>query len=78
LDYTLPLAPLKVKYSEACAFALQFRGRKRIRTAGDIMATIAAERVAAHLEEAGFVIMRKPPTVGAAALGRGYEPPERE
>lgn len=57
----------------AIAFALQFRGRKRIRTAGEIMATLTAERIAEHLEEAGFVVMKKPPSVGAAALGRGYE-----
>jgi hypothetical protein len=51
----------------AIAFALRFSGRKRIRSAGEIMATIAAERIVAHLEEAGFVIMRKPPGVDAAA-----------
>ena len=55
----------------AIAFALQFRGRKRIRSAGEIMAMLTAERIAEHLEEARFVIMRKPPGVGAAALGRG-------
>jgi hypothetical protein len=76
---TEPLTPASRDDLElAIAFALQFRGRKRIRSAGEIMATIAAERIVAHLEEAGFVIMRKPPGVGAAALGRGYEPPEQE
>ncbi len=64
--------------AQAIAFALQVRGRKRIRTAGDIMATLTAERIAEHLEDAGFIIMRKPPAVGAAALGRGYEPPKQE
>jgi len=72
-----PLTPAsRDDLEQAIAFALRFSGRKRIRTAGDIMAAIAAERIAAHLEEAGFVIMRKPPGVGAAALGRGYEPPK--
>jgi hypothetical protein len=56
---------------DAIAFALRFRGRKRVHTAGEVMAAITAERVVAHLEEAGFVVMRKPPGVGAAALGRG-------
>lgn len=32
-----------------------------------------AERLVEHLEQSGFVVMKKPPTVGAAALGRGYE-----
>jgi hypothetical protein len=63
---------------QAIAFALRFSGRKRIRTAGDIMAALTAERIAEHLAEAGFVILRKPPGVGAGALGRGYEPPKRE
>jgi hypothetical protein len=39
------------------------------------MATIAAERVVAHLDESGFVVMRKQPGVGTAALGRVYKGP---
>jgi hypothetical protein len=74
-----PLTPAsRDDLEQAIAFALRFSGRKRIRTAGEIMATIAAERIVAPLEEAGFVIMRKPPGVGAGALGRGFEPPKRE
>jgi hypothetical protein len=53
-----------------------FDVRKRKHDAGEIMATIVAERVVAHLESAGFVIMRKPTGVGAAALARGFEPPK--
>lgn len=69
-----PLGPAsRSDLEQAIAFALQFRGRKRIRTAGDIMATLTAERIAEHLEDSGFVIMRKPPGVGAAPLGRGAE-----
>jgi hypothetical protein len=52
-----------------------FRGRKRVHCADDIMANIAAERVVAHLDSAGFVMMRKPPSVGAAPLAVGFEPP---
>jgi hypothetical protein len=40
------------------------------------MATIAAERVVAHLERAGFAIMRKPPGVDAAALAQSFAPPK--
>ena len=39
----------------------------------EYMAAIAAERVVRHLERAGFVVMRKRPIVGGAALGRGFE-----
>jgi len=41
------------------------------------MAAIVARRLVEHLEQSGFVVMRKPPAVGAGALGRGYEQPER-
>jgi hypothetical protein len=30
-------------------------------------------RVVEHLERAGFVVMKKPSEIGAAALGRGFE-----
>jgi hypothetical protein len=35
------------------------------------MAAIAAERVVLHLERAGFVAMKRPPSVGRAAIRRG-------
>ena len=72
-----PLMPAsRDDIERAIAFALRFSGRKRIRSAGDIMAALTAERIAEHLAEAGFVIMRKPPGLGAGALGHGYEPPK--
>ena len=37
------------------------------------MASIVVERLIARLEPDGFVIMRRPPAPGAAALGRGFE-----
>jgi hypothetical protein len=37
------------------------------------MAAIGVERVVRHLERAGFVVMKKPPEIGGAALGRGFE-----
>jgi hypothetical protein len=57
----------------AIAFALQFEGRRRIYSAEEYMAAIAAERVVRHLERAGFVILRKPPLGGHSAIGRGFE-----
>jgi hypothetical protein len=55
------------------AYALRFQGRKRVHNADEIMAEIVAKRLVDHLERAGFVVMKKPPEIGAAALGRGHE-----
>jgi hypothetical protein len=60
--------------ADALAFALRFDGRERKHDAGEFMARIVAKRLVEHLERAGFVVMKKLPTVGAVALGRGYEP----
>jgi hypothetical protein len=57
----------------ALAFALRFQGRKRIHNADEIMAEIVAKRLVEHLERAGFVVMKRPPETGAAALGCGFE-----
>jgi len=35
------------------------------------MARIVADRRVEHLERSGFVIVKKPPSIGGAALGRG-------
>jgi hypothetical protein len=37
------------------------------------MADIVAKRLVGHLGRSGFVVMKKPPIGGAAALGRGFE-----
>jgi hypothetical protein len=37
------------------------------------MSAIVARRLVEHLDRAGFVVMKKPPAIGAAALGRGFE-----
>jgi hypothetical protein len=59
--------------ADAVAFALRYDGRKRVHSADEYMAAIAAERVVRHLERAGFVVMKKPAEVGGAALGRGFQ-----
>ncbi|HXZ17370.1 MAG TPA: hypothetical protein VEH77_15660 [Roseiarcus sp.] len=59
--------------ADALAFALRFEGRKRTQNADEIMAEIVARRLVEHLERAGFVVMKRPAEVGAAALGRGFE-----
>jgi hypothetical protein len=55
------------------AFALRYHGRKRVHNADELMAEIAAKRLVEHLEQSGFVIMKRPPEIGAAALGRGFK-----
>ena len=59
--------------ADALAFALRFEGRKRTHIADEIMAGIVARRLVAHLARAGFVVMKRPAELGAAALGRGFE-----
>jgi hypothetical protein len=54
------------------SFALTHDSRLAKTQAADVMASIVAERIVAHLDRAGFVVVRKP-AVGAAALGRGFE-----
>ncbi len=61
--------------ANALAFALRFHGRKRVHNADEIMAEIVAKRLVEHLERAGFVVMKRPPEIGAATLGRGFEKP---
>ena len=70
-DNLTPTDPNDV--AAALAFALRYSGRKRARNADDIMAEIVAKRLVEHLQRAGFVVMKKPPIVGGAALGRGFE-----
>ena len=48
----------------ALAFALLFDGRKRLHLADEVIAKIAARRQVEHLERAGFVVMKRPPTAG--------------
>jgi hypothetical protein len=59
--------------ADAFAFALRFQGRKRVHDVDEIMAEIVAKRLVEHLERAGFVVMKRPPIGGGAALGRGFE-----
>jgi hypothetical protein len=59
--------------ANALAFALRFDGRRRKGDAAEFMAEIVAKRLVRHLERAGFVVMKRPPALGGAALGRGFE-----
>jgi hypothetical protein len=43
---------------------LRFNGLKRVHNVDQIMAEIVAKRLADHLQRSGFVIMKKPATLG--------------
>ncbi len=58
--------------ADTLAFALRFDGRKLTHRADEIMAEIVAKRLVEHLLRAGFVVMKRPPAVGGAAIGRGH------
>ena len=59
-----PLRPTtRDEVSDALGYALQFnRSGKAHRHASSYMARIAADILAEHLELAGFVVMKKPPS----------------
>ena len=59
--------------ADALSFALRHNGRKRVHDAEEIMAHIVARLIVVDLEQAGFAIAQKPPAVGGAAIGRGFE-----
>ena len=50
--------------AETISFGLRYQGTKRVRDADEAMARITADRLVRHLEQSGFVLMRRPP--GAA------------
>ena len=62
--------------AEAIAYALQFDGRKRMNRADETMARIVAAQLVEPLERAGFVVMKRPPMAGGAAIGFGARDPK--
>ena len=49
------------------AFGLRFDGRRRVHHADEAMARITADRLVQHLEQSGFVVMKKPTTAAPTA-----------
>ena len=60
----MPDEPLKPATRESLiqtlAYGLRFEGRKRIHHADELMARIAAEKLADHLDRSNLVVMQKP------------------
>ncbi len=46
---------------DSLSFGLRFAGRRRLHTADDLMARIAAEHLVQHLQRSGYVVMKKRP-----------------
>ena len=57
---------------ESLAFALRFAGRKRVHQADDVMARITAVRLVAHIEQCGFVLMRRPAAISPSTSGHRH------
>ena len=53
-----PATPDEIE--ETLSFALRYKGRKRVDTAGPMVAQIAAEHLRRSLEDSGFVVMKRP------------------
>lgn len=57
-----PLQPADpAELAQALAHALLFRGRKRVDTAAELVARLAAEHLVEALTQGRFVVMRRPP-----------------
>jgi hypothetical protein len=61
-----PAVPADI--AESVAFALLFSGRKRVHDSDQMMASIVAQRIVRHLENCGYVLMKKPPLGGSTPL----------
>jgi hypothetical protein len=51
--------------AHSISFALRFDGRKRFHRGDEFMANLTADHIVRYLEKAGYVVMKKPPAVGA-------------
>jgi hypothetical protein len=51
--------------ADAIAFAVIFSGRKRVHDSDRFMARVAGDRIRRHLENFGYVVLKKPPIGGA-------------
>jgi hypothetical protein len=69
-DEKLTLADPK-DIADAIAFALRFSGRKHVHDVDAFMSNIAADRIVRHLENPGYVVMKKPPAWEGATIQAG-------
>ncbi|GBQ85990.1 hypothetical protein [Asaia krungthepensis] len=58
--------------ADALTHALRFDGRRRVHDADELMATLVAERLVAHLARCGFVLMKRADTVAHDTSGHRH------
>ncbi len=59
--------------AEALAFHAALFWPQVCSNADELMSAIVARRLVVHLEQAGFVVMKRPPIIGGAPIARGFE-----
>lgn len=57
---------------DSLSFALRYEGRKRVHTADDVMARVTAERLVRHLQQSGYVLMRRPAAEAPSTSGHKH------
>jgi len=57
--------------ADTLSFALRYDGRRRVHTADDSMARVTAERLVRHLEQSGFILMKKLAALAHSTGGHG-------
>ncbi len=72
-DDKLDLRPATAgEIEESLSFALRYAGRRRVHHADDVMARITAERLVCHLEQSGYVLMRRPDKAAHSTSGHPH------
>lgn len=72
-DDKLDLRPATAQeIEESLSFALRYAGRRRVHHADDVMARITAERLVRHLEQSGYVLMRRPDAAAPSTSGHRH------
>ena len=59
---------------ENLSFALRYAGKRRVHHADDVMAQITAERLIQHLQQCGFVILKRPPNAAPSSSHHPHKP----
>jgi len=57
---------------DSLSFALRYAGKKRVHSADDVMARVTAERLVRHLEQSGYVLMRRPDRAAPSTSGHRH------
>ena len=57
---------------DSLSFGLQFAGRKRVHVADNFTARIAAEHLVRHLQQSGYVVMKRRPVEAPSTSGHKH------